>query len=76
MHLIENQLLNQFNLHLCPKVVLPFRKKNSREILPQLVEKTKQLYALRSLINCYFVTSFDLWMSKWAYDIFALVIKF
>jgi hypothetical protein len=41
------------------------------------VEKIKQLYVLPSLANCYFITtSFDLWMSKWAYDIFALVIKF
>jgi hypothetical protein len=76
MHIVESQWLNKFNLHLCPKVVLSFRKQFSREILPQLVEKTKQVYVLPSLADCYFVTSFDLWMSKWAYDIFALVIIF
>ncbi len=26
--------------------------------------------------KCFFTTSFDLWMSKGAYDIFALVVKF
>jgi hypothetical protein len=41
------------------------------------VEKIEKLYVLLSLANCYFVTtSFDLWMSKWAYDIFAFVIIF
>jgi len=41
------------------------------------VEKTKQLYVLPTLADCYSVTtSFDLWMSKGAYDIFALVINF
>jgi hypothetical protein len=35
------------------------------------VEKTKQLYVLLALIDYYYVTrSFDLWMSKGAYDIF------
>jgi hypothetical protein len=42
-----------------------------------LVEKIKQLYVLLALADCYYVTtSFDLWMSKGAYDIYALVIKF
>jgi hypothetical protein len=41
------------------------------------VEKTKQLYVLPTLVVCYYViASFDLWMSKEAYDIFALVINF
>jgi hypothetical protein len=26
MHLVESQWLKRFNLHLCPRVVLPFRK--------------------------------------------------
>jgi hypothetical protein len=40
------------------------------------VEKTK-LYVLPALVDCYYIiASFDLWMSKGAYDIFALVIKF
>ncbi len=41
------------------------------------MEKIKQLYVLLALINCYSITtSFDLWLSKGAYDIFALIIKF
>ncbi len=56
---------------------MPFRKLFSRNFLSKLVEKIKQLYVLLSLVDCYYVTtSFDLWMSKGAYDICALVIKF
>jgi hypothetical protein len=41
------------------------------------VEKTKELYVLLALANCYYViTSFDLRMSKGAYNIFAFVINF
>jgi hypothetical protein len=69
-------MVKRFNLHLCPRVVLPFRKKNLEEILSEL-EKIKQLYVLLVLANCYFVIpNFDLWMSKRAYDIFLLVINF
>jgi len=77
MHLIESQWLKIFSLHLCPRVVLPFRKQFSKEILSKLVEKIKQLYVLLALVDFYYVTtSFDLWMSKGAYDIYALVINF
>jgi hypothetical protein len=76
MHLVESQWLKRFRLHLCPSVVLPFRKQFSKEILLELVEKTEQLYVLLALADYYFVTSFYLWMSKGAYDIFFLVIKF
>jgi hypothetical protein len=42
-----------------------------------LMEKTKQLYVLSTLVECHFpTTSFDLWMLKSGHDIFALVIKF
>jgi hypothetical protein len=54
-----------------------FKKQVVKEILLELVEKIKQLYVLPTLANCYYVTlSFDPWMSKGAYDIFPLVIKF
>ncbi len=76
MHLVENKWLNKFSLHLCPRVVLLSMKLFAREILLELVEKTKQLYILPTLAYCYFVTSFDLWMSKGAYNFFALVINF
>jgi len=66
MHIVESQWLKGFILHLCPRVVLPFMKLFVREILLELVEKTKQLYMLPALAYCYFVTFFDLWMSKGA----------
>jgi hypothetical protein len=41
------------------------------------VEKTKQVYVLPKSGNCIFATtSFNLWMSKGAHDIFAFVINF
>jgi hypothetical protein len=41
------------------------------------VENTKLSYVLPALAYCYSITtSFDLWMSKGAYDIFSLVINF
>jgi hypothetical protein len=55
---------------------LTFQKKNSHEILPKLVEKTKQMYVLPKLVDCIFATSFDLWMSKEAQPIFVLIINF
>jgi hypothetical protein len=37
----------------------------------------KQIYVFPKLTDCIFATtSFDLWMSKGAHDIFALVINF
>ncbi len=46
--------------------------------MSELIEKFKQLYVLLALVDyCYYVTtSFDLWMSKGAYDIHALVINY
>jgi hypothetical protein len=49
MHLVESQRLKKICLHLSPRVVFPFEKQFSREILPKLVEKTKQLYVLHAL---------------------------
>ncbi len=66
MHIVESQWLKRFILHLCPRVVLPFMKLLARNFLLELVEKTKQLYMLLALAYCYFVTFFDLWMSKGA----------
>jgi len=41
------------------------------------VESTKQKYLLRKLVECYYVTtSFDLWISRGAHDIFVLAINF
>jgi hypothetical protein len=41
------------------------------------MEKNKEEYVLPKLKQCYYViASFDLWMSKGAHDVFALVISF
>jgi len=54
--------------------VFPSRKQFSQKILPNLVEKKK---VLPKLIDCISANaSFDLWMSKGAHDIFALLINF
>jgi hypothetical protein len=56
---------------------IPFSKKISHNILLDLVGKTNQTYVFPLLNECYCVTgSFDLWMSKGAHDVFALVINF
>jgi hypothetical protein len=54
-----------------------YQEKCFQEVLVDLMKKTKQKYVLPKLKQCYFVTtSFDLWMSKGAHDVFALVINF
>jgi len=64
-------------LHFCFTIVFPSRKQFSHEILPNLVEKMKQMYVLPKSIDCIYATSnFHLWMSKDAHDIFAHVISF
>jgi hypothetical protein len=41
------------------------------------MKKINELYVVHALAKCHFVTaSFDLWMSKGTYDLFALVINF
>jgi hypothetical protein len=41
------------------------------------LEKTNQLYVVPALAKCYSITTyFDLWMSKGAYNVFALMINF
>jgi hypothetical protein len=65
------------NFTFMSKAKFPFRKQFSEETLPRLVEKTKQSYVLFALTKCHFATtSFDFWISKGAYDVFALVIIF
>ncbi len=71
MHLVESQWLKRFNVHFVSKGCFVFFFLIWFFLL-ELVGKTKQLYILLTLTNCYFIiTSFDLWMSKGAYDIFA-----
>jgi hypothetical protein len=54
MHLVESPWLKHFGLQLCPQVIFAFQKKNSQEILLELVKKTKQLYVLPCLAKTYF----------------------
>jgi hypothetical protein len=55
----------------------PSQNKVFIEISSRLMEKTKQLVVFPTLVECHFaIASFDLWMSKGAYDVFALVINF
>jgi hypothetical protein len=76
LQLIESVWFKFLTLHLCPRVVFPFEKKISGKLL-NLVEKIKEMYVLPKLIDCISITSsFDLWMSKGAHDIFVLVINF
>jgi hypothetical protein len=53
------------------------KRQFSQETLARLVEKTKQSYVLLALAKCHFATtSFDFWISKGTYSVFALVIIF
>ncbi len=74
---VESTWLKHFVMQLCPKIVFPSRKMFSQEVLFDLMEKTKEEYVLPKLKKCYStIASFDLWMSKGAHDVFALVISF
>jgi hypothetical protein len=46
-------------------------------ILFNLVEKTMSLYVQPTLLSCLFAPcTFNLWMSKWVHDIFAVIVNF
>jgi hypothetical protein len=53
-----------------------FKRQFAQEILPKLIER--QVNSMFFLLgDCFFATtSFDLWMFKEAYDVFALMIIF
>jgi len=52
----------------------PFQKTIvSHEVLPNLVEKMKNIYVLPKLANCIFITSFNVWMSEGAHIIYFLL---
>jgi hypothetical protein len=56
---MESNWLKRFNMHLCPIIVFPSIIQFSRELLPRLVEQTKQVYVLPTLAKCHSTTSFD-----------------
>jgi hypothetical protein len=64
-------------LHFHPKLNFPSKRQISQDILLGLVEKTNELYVVPALVECHYViASFDLWMFKGIYNVFALVIIF
>jgi hypothetical protein len=77
VHFVESPWLKRFILQLNLQTIFPSRKIFSSDILFTLVHKSKEDYVVFELSQCVSVTtSFNLWMSKGAYDIFALVINF
>lgn len=76
MQFVESLSMKHLCLHLCPRLVFPSKKQFPQKMFPKLVEKTKQLYVLPTLVECnYVIMNFDLWMSKGTHDIFVLVIS-
>jgi hypothetical protein len=70
---VENILLKQLIMKLCPYVVFPSKKHFCEEMFLDLVEETKKPI----LTNCgSTTTSFDIWIYKEAHDVFALVVIF
>jgi len=67
---LENVWFEHLVLHLSPQAFYPSKKKLSHEILLNLVVEDKTSRHLPKLANNIFVTSFYLWMSKGAHDIF------
>jgi hypothetical protein len=69
-------VVKAFNVVILSLNSIPFPKIISYNVLPNLVEKIKQIYFC--LLNkCYCViASVDLWVFKGAHDVFALVINF
>jgi hypothetical protein len=58
-------------------VVFPSIKVFVDDVFPRLVEKTMFTYVHPTLLNCILATcTFDLWMSKGAHDVFAIVVNF
>jgi hypothetical protein len=50
-------------MHLCLRITFPSKKHFFNELLPELMEKTKQLYVLPTLVECYIIiTNLDMWM--------------
>ncbi len=66
-----------FSVTIMSLCAITFLKLFSNIVLFKLVEKTKEIYVLPLLNDCsYVIVSFELWMSKGAHDVFALVINF
>jgi hypothetical protein len=74
---VKNVWLKHLTMRLCQRIVFSSKKQFSQKILPNVVEKMKQLYVLPILTKSYFIpTSFGLQMLESFHHIFALVINF
>ncbi len=77
MHLVESPWLKHFGLQLCPQVIFAFQKKiHKRFCLSWLKKLNNYMFYHVWQKRIFATTSFDLWMSKGAYDISAFVINF
>jgi hypothetical protein len=74
---VENPWLRHMVLRQCLHVVFPSQHQLVTNVLPNIVEKTREkcvLPSLASYITC--TSSFDLWMSRGGHDIFTMVVSF
>jgi hypothetical protein len=58
------------------QIVFPNWKQVVQHAILELVAKTMEKFVMPSLESCITTTSFDLWMSRFGHDTFALVINF
>jgi hypothetical protein len=74
---VEKHVVETFHFAFMSKINFFSKRQFPQEILLGLVEKTSQEYVFLALEDCFLATTnFDLWMSKGACDVFALVINF
>jgi hypothetical protein len=76
LQFVESVWFKPLILHLCPQVVFFSKKKISHDILPKLEEKNKISICFIKIGKLHIATSVNLWISKGAHDIFALLINF
>ncbi len=77
MSFVENPWLRQLILHQCVRVRFPTWHQLVNEVLPNVVETTKDKYVLPAFVSCITCTSsFDLWMSHVGHETFVMVVSF
>ncbi len=70
----ENPWLRRLVLWKCGCVYFPSCRQMEIEVLPNMVEKTKEICVIPTLTSCIICTcSFDLWMSHVSFDIVIVV---
>ncbi len=74
---VENPWLKRLIFHQCGHVRFPTQHQLVNEMLPNVVETTREKYVLPTFASCITcIASFDLWMSRAKYDIFSMVVSF